>query len=144
VIKMLFDPFGPFDAFFAAPGSRTGFVPPADVTVSDHDLVLTVDLPGLTADDLDIQFDDGYLTLKGQRKRPEVGDGTTWAHAERAYGTFERRVRLPDAIDPDTITASMDNGVLSLIVPKPDRLRPRTIQIAGGAAREELEEAVPA
>jgi HSP20 family protein len=141
---MLFDPFGTFDSFFAATGARTGFVPPADVTVSDHDLVLTVDLPGLTADDLDIQFDDGYLTLKGQRKRPEVGDGTTWAHAERAYGTFERRVRLPEGIDPDTITASMDNGVRSLIVPKPERMRPRMIKIGGGAERKELEEAVPA
>jgi len=129
------DPF----ALFTAPVNRAAFLPPADVTVSESDMVLTMDLPGLTADDLEIELVDGYLSVRGARRRPEVADGARWAHAERAFGSFERRVRLPDGVDPDTVTASMDNGVLSLIVPKPEKLIPRTIQIGAGDQQRQLE-----
>ena len=116
---------------------RAAFQPPADVTVSDTDVVLTLDLPGLTADDIQIEVVDGYLAVRGERRRPELPDGSRAAHLERAYGKFERRVTLPDGVDPDAITATMDNGVLSLIVPKPDRMVRRTIAIGGG--QRELE-----
>ena len=133
---MLFaDAFTPFSAY----SHRPAFLPAADVTVSDTDLVLTMDLPGLTADDLQIELADGHLSVRGERRRPELADGTRWAHAERAYGRFERRIALPDGVDPGAITASFDNGVLSLIVPKPDRFVRRTIAIGGGEARREIE-----
>jgi HSP20 family protein len=114
---------------------RTAFHPAADVTISDNDVVLTLDLPGLTADDVEIELADGYLAVRGERRRPELPDGSRNAHSERGYGRFERRSALPDGVDPDAITASMDNGVLSLIVPKPDRMVRRTIAI-GGDQRE--------
>jgi len=114
---------------------RTAFHPAADVTISDNDVVLTLDLPGLTADDVQIELADGYLAVRGERRRPELPDGSRNAHSERGYGRFERRIALPDGVDPDAITASMDNGVLSLIVPKPDRMVRRTIAI-GGDQRE--------
>ena len=119
--------------------NRAAFLPPADVTVSDGDLVLTLDLPGLTADDLEIELVDGYLSVRGERKRPQVAQGTRWAHNERAFGRFERRITLPDGVDPDRITATMDNGVLSLIVPKPERMIPRTIEIGSGSGQRQLE-----
>ena len=74
--------------------------------------------------------------VRGERKRPEIGDGTVFAHSERAFGRFERRVKVPAGVDPDAITASMDNGVLSLIVPKPVKER-KTIPI--GSGQRELE-----
>jgi HSP20 family protein len=114
---------------------RTAFHPAADVTLSDNDVVLTLDLPGLTADDVEIELADGYLAVRGERRRPELPDGSRNAHSERGYGRFERRIALPGGVDPDAITASMDNGVLSLIVPKPDRMVRRTIAI-GGDQRE--------
>ncbi len=119
--------------------NRAAFLPAADVTVSDSDLVLTLDLPGLTADDLEIELADGYLSVRGERKRPEVAQGTRWAHNERTFGRFERRIALPDGVDPDAITATMDKGVLSLIVPKPERMIPRAIQIGAGSEHRELE-----
>ena len=118
---------------------RATFLPPADVTVSDGDLVLTLDLPGLTADDLEIELVDDYLSVRGERKRPEVGEGTRWAHAERTFGRFERRIKVPDGVDPDKITASMADGVLSLIIPKPDRMVPRTIPVESGTEERQLE-----
>jgi HSP20 family protein len=132
------DPFAPF--FAQVPRTAT-FLPPADVTVSDGDLVLTLDLPGLTADDISIELVDGVLTVRGERKRAELAEGTSWVHSERAFGSFARRIAVPKGVDADAIMASMDNGVLSLIVPKPDRLKPKTIGIASGAERKELETA---
>jgi HSP20 family protein len=129
------DVFTPLSAHL----NRSTFLPPADVTVSDSDLVLTLDLPGLTADDLEIELVDGYLAVRGERKRPEAAEGTRWAHNERAFGRFERRITLPDGVDPDAITATMDNGVLSLIVPKPARMIPRTIAIGSGTDQRQLE-----
>ncbi len=135
VYEMLWtDPF----ASFSAQANRAAFVPAADVTVSDGDMVLTMDLPGLTAADLGIELVDGYLTVRGERKRPEVSEGSRWAHTERTFGRFERRIKLPDGVDPDKVTASMDNGVLLLIIPKPERMIPRTITIGlGGEQRTE-------
>jgi len=132
------DPFTSFSAH--APRTAT-FLPPADITVSEGDLVLTLDLPGLTADDVSIELADGFLTVHGERKRPQLAEGTSWVHSERAFGSFARRVAVPKGVDADAIMASMDNGVLSLIVPKPERLKPKTIEIASGADRKELEPA---
>jgi HSP20 family protein len=117
------------------------FLPPTDLAVGEGDLLLTMDLPGLTSADLDIQLVDDYLIVRGERKRPELSEGTVWAHRERGFGRFERRIQLPKGVDADKITASMDNGVLSLIVPKPDQLKPRTITIGPGDTQHQLEPA---
>lgn len=124
---------------FTMPAARTAFVPDADLTVSDGDLVLTVDVPGLTAEDLEIEVLDDALVVRGERKRPEIAEGTRWVHAERGFGRFERRVQLPRGVDPDRVTAKVDHGVLSLIVPKPERLVPRRIEITTPDAQRELE-----
>jgi HSP20 family protein len=134
---MLFtDPFTPFVNQL----TRTAaFTPPVDVTVGDGDMVITMDLPGLTADDLSIDLLDGYLIVRGERKRPEISDGGRIVHTERTFGRFERRIKVPEDVDADRITASMDNGVLSLIAPKPDRMKPKTIPVVSGTARPQLE-----
>lgn len=133
---MLFDPLAPL---FTRPFERSGaFLPAADVTVGEKDLVLTLDLPGLTADDVELEVADGFLFVRGERKRPEPADDTVLAHTERGFGAFERRIRLPQGVDLDAITASMDHGVLSLIVPKPVKER-KTIQIGSAAEQRQLE-----
>jgi HSP20 family protein len=132
-MTLLFDPFSPL---FPTHARGAGFTAPADVTVGESDLVLTMDLPGLTAEDLEIELLDGWLAVRGERPRPEVGEGKTFAHRERPFGRFERRFKVPEGVDPDTILARMDHGVLSLIVPKPERLKPKTIAIGTGEQRE--------
>jgi HSP20 family protein len=135
---LLTDPFAPF--FTQIPRAAT-FLPPTDVTVSEGDLVLTLDLPGLTADDVSIELVDGFLAVRGERKRPQSADGTTSVLSERAFGSFTRRIAVPKGVDADAFTASKDNGVLSLIVPKPRAAAARTIQIASGAGQTQLEPA---
>lgn len=134
---MLFsDPFALMTSQLTRPAA---FVPAADVTVSDDDLVLTMDLPGFTSEDITIDVQDNVLTVRGERMRPEISDGTSMVHVERAFGAFERRVTIPKGVDPDRITASLDNGVLSLIVPKPEQLKPKSITIGTGTERKQLE-----
>ena len=135
---LLSDPFTPF---FSQMSRNAGFLPPADVTVSEGDVALTMDLPGLTAEDLELEVLDGYLFVRGERRRPQIAEGTTWVHSERSFGRFERRIKLPDGVDPDRVTASMVNGVLSLIVPKPERLKPRQIVIDTPSEQKQIETA---
>lgn len=136
---MLFsDPFTLLTGQIARPA---GFVPAADIAVSDHDLLLTMDLPGFTSDEVSIDVQDNVLTVRGERKRPELGEKTSMVHLERPYGAFERRITVPSGVDADRITASLDNGVLSLIVPKPERLKPKSVSISTGSERRQLETA---
>jgi HSP20 family protein len=122
------------------PLARTAaFVPAADLTAGDGDFVLTLDLPGFTADDVSIELLDQELIVRGERRRPEVAAGAARLHAERPFGRFERRFTVPRGVDPDGITASMDHGVLSLIVPKPERLKPKAIAIGSATEPAQLE-----
>ena len=101
---MFLDPFAPL---YPRAGA---FLAPVDVTVSERDVVMTFDLPGVKSEDLDIEVLDRELVLRGERKRPEVGDGVAWAHMERPFGAFERHIRLPEGVDPDAVTASLTEG----------------------------------
>ena len=118
-----------------------GFLPAADLAVSDSDLVLTLDLPGLTAEDLEIEVRDDALIVRGERRPREAGDGTSYVYAQRPVGSFEHRIQIPSGVDADAITASVEHGVLSLIVPKPEPAKPRKIQIGSANEARELEAA---
>jgi len=132
------DPFALLTSQLSRPG---GFVPAGDVAVGEDDLVLTFDVPGLTSDDLSVEIQDDFLVLRGERKRPNVDGNTSFVHVERPFGAFERRVRVPRGINPDRITASLNDGVLSLIVSKPERMKPKAIAIGTGTEQRELETA---
>ena len=133
------DPFAPLRA-----QPQTGaFLPRGDLAVSESDLVLTLDLPGLPPEDLSIEVQGGELMVRGERTAPELGKNTAYLYAQRPFGAFEHRIRIPQGVDADAITASMQNGVMSLIVPKPERLKPKRIEIGSASAAEDrrLEEA---
>jgi HSP20 family protein len=135
--EMLFDdPFAPFVTQL----TRTAtFVPPADLTISDGNLVLTLDVPGVRPENLAVELHAGYLSVRGERPRPNVDESTQWVLSERMWGRFERRISVPEGVDGDAITASLEDGVLTLTVPKPGDVKPRTIQIAGGRTQRRLE-----
>ena len=129
------DPFAPLASQLAG----AAYAPKVDVTVGENDVLLTFDVPGLTTEDLTIELVDGDLVLRGERKRPTLPEGSGLVHGERPYGSFARRIKMPDGIDVDAIAASMDNGVLSLIVPKSERARRKTITIASGGEQPTLD-----
>ncbi|KAG0579150.1 hypothetical protein M758_4G076800 [Ceratodon purpureus] len=105
-------------------------------TPSEH--VFKADLPGLRKEDVQVQIEDGrMLSIRGQRKKEEVQKTDTWHRVERSSGSFMRKFRLPESADLDHITAKVDNGVLTVVVPKVEKkkLEARRIEIGGGASQ---------
>ena len=116
------------------------YQPPVDLTVSERDLVLTMDVPGLTADDLFIDLVDGHLVVRGERSPVFLPDDSRFARRERAFGRFERVIELPHEVDAGAITANVDHGVLSVIAPKRKRRQRRSMALdSGGGPLRELE-----
>jgi HSP20 family protein len=141
-MTMFLEPFA-FEMLrhMASDGTRT-FVPAADVVVADDEVTVYMDLPGLTADDVTIDLRDDVLTIRGERPLPyrsDDQDSKAWQRIERGFGTFERQLRLTNGLDPDAITASLADGVLTLHIPKPQERKPRRIKIATGSKTETIE-----
>lgn len=118
--------------FMNTPGAASAFLPPADVLVGEDDVTVYMDVPGIAAEDLDIQLENDMLTVRGERRPPwESLEGCT-ARIERSFGAFERTLRVTDGLDPDAIEASMRDGVLVMRLPQPAQTPPRRIQIRPG------------
>ncbi len=123
------DPFqairGEFAKQFGVPANaRLG----ARVTESERDVVLSLALPGVQLDDLDVTVEDGNLTISGVRRTPEFEDGRE-LFSSLAVGEFRRTFRLHDSLDADSIDAVMDQGVLTLTVSKLPERQPRAITV---------------
>ena len=103
--------------------------PPVNVWHKEDAAALTAELPGVDADDLDISVEDDTLTLSGARTAPGAADAATWLRRERRFGQFRRSVRLPFRIDPDSVQARLRDGVLQVVVSRPEEDRPRRIEI---------------
>ena len=131
-----------FDAFFGQSDQGRRWVPPMDlVEVEDH-FVLKADLPGLGEGDVDIEVQDGALTISGERKAEHEQHEKGWYRIERSFGSFNRSLTLPDGVDPDRIEASFNDGVLVVRIPKPEERKPRRIEISssnGNAKPAEVE-----
>jgi len=153
-MTMLFEPFAPLfgvsreaDRHVAPSGTALrSFVPAADVVATEDDTTVVMDLPGLTAEDLEIELVDDVLTVRGERVLPYAADeqGRAWQRLERGFGTFERVLRVPKGLEEDSIQASMADGVLTLHIAKPEARKPRRIAINAGAEQPALEQEQPA
>ena len=97
--------------------THTAWSPTVDILDQEAAYVLRVDLPGMIQDDIDIQFEHGVLTLKGQRQDTSA-DSITYYRRERAHGTFVRRFNLGTDIETDQISATYRHGVLEIRLPK--------------------------
>jgi HSP20 family protein len=109
------------------------FVPPADVLVDDEGVTVYMDVPGLAADALDIELENDVLAIRGERPFPYENRGdAAIRRIERGFGRFERSLRVPAGLNPDTVQAALTDGVLELRIPKPESLKPHRIPIRGG------------
>lgn len=129
-----------FSDFFPTPsgdaqGDSPSWSPRADVVETDEVYHLSMDLPGVSPDAVEVQFADDTLRVSGRRDvRSEHKDGR-FHRVERSYGQFFRAFRLGTDVDPDRVEASFRDGVLTIEVPKSEARKPRQIQIrTGGSA----------
>jgi HSP20 family protein len=106
----------------------TGF-PALNAWEDDSGYAVECELPGLTQEEIEIEMPDNTtLTIKGTRKEPELTGGK-WHRRERAFGAFERTIKLPAAVDSDAVEAAFQHGVLTVKLPKAPELRPRKISV---------------
>jgi len=119
-----------FDAFFGQTEQGRRWVPPMDLVEAEDHFVLKADLPGLSEGDVNIEVQDGTLTISGERKAEHEQREKGWYRIERSFGSFNRSLTLPDGVDPDRIEASFSDGVLEVRVPKPEERKPRRISIS--------------
>jgi len=107
------------------------WVPPVDITEDKDKITLTAELPGFKEDQVNIQMEDGVLTIRGERKFEEETNGRNFHRVERSYGQFVRSFTLPNNVDRENIHATFRNGLLEVDMPKREDARPRQIKITG-------------
>ena len=105
-----------------------GWTPPVDIFETADAYVVTAELPGLQRHDIDIRYHDGQLTLQGTRRTPDV-PCERYHRVERGHGGFIRRFALPTTIDATKIAADLEDGVLTVTVPKAAGAGPRRIDV---------------
>ena len=119
-----------FDAFFGQTDQGRRWMPPVDLVEAEDHFVLKADLPGLAEGDMNIEVQEGTLTISGERKAEHEQREKGWYRIERSFGRFSRSLTLPDGVDPDRIEASFSHGVLEVRIPKPEERKPRRIEIS--------------
>lgn len=129
----LWDPFrafertpfgGLFEDFFAplktaAPSYYRGWLPRADVQETEKEYLLSISVPGVRKEDLKVDVRDDMLIITGERKAEKEEKGKTWLRKESSYGSFSRSFVLPEGLHPEEVKASCQDGVLKLVIPKP-------------------------
>lgn len=105
------------------------WVPPVDVVEEKDAIVVSAEVPGMKQENIDIQFENGVLTIRGNREFRNETKEKTYHRVERVYGQFVRSFTLPRSIDAEKIAAHYANGVLEIRVPKLEEAKPKQIRI---------------
>lgn len=105
------------------------WLPPLDLREEKDDFVVTIELPGVSKDDIQVAVRDGVLTIEGQRVQEEVAEDVGILRQERAFGRFRRSILLPKAVAPDGVRAVYRDGLLTVRLAKPEEAKPRRIQV---------------
>lgn len=140
--RMFEDMFREFDD---ARGTFSGMLAPSiDITQNEQEISISAELPGVKEEDVDVSVDNDVLTIRAE-KRVEHDENKDTRHvSERAYGTFQRSLRLPQSVDPDKVHAHFDRGVLTVTLPRTEAdINRRKIAIQSGPPPAKTVEAKP-
>jgi HSP20 family protein len=110
----------------------TAWAPALDISERKDAYLVTVELPGLKPEDLDITMEDGLLTIQGERQFTQESSEQQFHRVERRYGAFRRSITLPAHVMAEGIQASFEDGVLQLLAPKAEEAKPKRIQVRPG------------
>ncbi len=117
------------DRLLARGGESVGWTPKVDIFEDEEGVALRFELAGVEPKDVDIRFENGVLTLRGDRKMEKEDQRDNYHRVELAYGTFTRSFSLPATIDAEKIRAESKNGVLTVTLPKKAEAKPKSIQV---------------
>ncbi|MCI0634971.1 MAG: Hsp20/alpha crystallin family protein [Actinobacteria bacterium] len=108
---------------------QTPWMPAMDVYETDDKLVVTLELPGLSASDVDVRVEDSTLTINGKREFSNEVNEDHYQRIERRYGQFSRAVTLPPLVDAGKVDARFSDGVLTVEIPKNEKAKPKRIEV---------------
>ena len=109
--------------------SECCLVPPTNVAEKENGFDIVMELPGVSADDISIEFSDDQLQVSGEKKVEPIEEGVNLHFDERCGGKFERKFEFPTQVDFEKIEAEFENGLLLIQLPKSERVKPRKISI---------------
>ena len=118
--------------------TRSGYSSSAlalDMTDNGDTYSIRADIPGVDADQIDVNVHEGVLTISAELKQPEYGEEVRVLLQERPFGQFSRSINLPQPVDTEKIDATHEGGVLSLTVPKIPEVQPRSIAVKVGSKK---------
>jgi HSP20 family protein len=121
-----------FEDFFSpsAEGvTQSRWVPHLDVSEDEAAYSLSIERPGMKPEDVRVTFEDGVLTISGEKSQEEVKDTETMHRVERRYGSFKRSMTFPLNVDGESISANTEHGVLTVRLPKAAESKPRRIEV---------------
>jgi HSP20 family protein len=122
----------------ATGASTPAWAPALDITERKDAYLVTVELPGVKLDDLEITLEDGLLTIQGERHVAHDSSEEQVHRVERSSGAFRRSITLPAHVMADEVEASMEDGVLRILVPKAEEAKPKRIQVIPGGQMEAI------
>jgi HSP20 family protein len=109
-----------------------GEYPAVNAWLSNDEVVLTAEVPGVDPESLDISVKGEILTLQGERPRPEPKEGQQIQRQERGYGTFQRSLTLPFRVEEGGVEARYERGVLTMTLPRAEEDKPKKIEVKAG------------
>jgi HSP20 family protein len=118
-----------FDDRRYAAGESVGWTPACDIYEDDESVALDFELAGVDPKNVDVRFENGVLTLRGERKLEREDRRENYHRVERSYGIFTRSFSLPGSVDAEKIRAESKNGVLTVLLPKRAEAKPRSIHV---------------
>lgn len=126
-----------WDEYFG-PGRRAlqpieeAWLPAVDIAETGDKITVKAEIPGMEAKDIEISMVGDTLTIKGEKKAEREEKEENYHLVERSYGSFSRAMKLPAAVDPDKVQATYKNGVLTVVLPKKEEVKPKAIEIKTG------------
>jgi HSP20 family protein len=119
------------DEFFsdAVATRQNTFAPSIDISETDKQYMIDVEVPGMKKDDIDLNIENNTLTISGERKFEKKEDNKQYHRVESHYGSFSRSFTLPDNVKVDSISASYNNGILNITVDKSEQQMKKQIKI---------------
>jgi len=112
--------------------AQRNFVPSVDIGEDETSYLVTADVPGMKPEELDIQVENNVLTIRGERKFESRGKQSGYHRVERHYGSFQRSFTLPEGVNAEAVEANVENGTLTLRVPKPTTAVPKKVKVSVG------------
>jgi HSP20 family protein len=131
------DPFGSLRLFedavtrlMSEPRTGRPWSPAVDIVETEDELIVKADLPDVQLEDIDVQVENGTLSLKGERKFKKEFADKGYHRIERSYGSFMRSFTVPSSVDTEKVSADYKSGVLTVTLPKKEAAKPKQVKVA--------------